>query len=80
MSAFSVEGARTERATAVHQSSGVRILTIYVQTLGDVADDLGAGFPISGDMIAVIRRGARGVLERRRRRAARVCAEHEGVA
>lgn len=74
MSAFTLESAQIERSTAVHQASSAAILNAAVRH--DPAIQT-VGFPVSGDMIAVINQGTHGQLERRRRRAARVCAEHE---
>lgn len=71
---LTVSAAWLERTTAIHYKTGARILDNYVR-FAPLSDD--PGFPVSGDMLAMIRRGSRHALERRRRRAARVITEHE---
>lgn len=78
MSAFTIESARAERATAVQHRAGIRVLDVYVRT--SAAEGLDNSFPVSGDMLAMLQFGKRSKVRRRRRHAARVCAEHEGVA
>ena len=78
MSAFGIEAARIERTTSLHHKAGVTILTCYVRgAQWDGQED--AGFPVSGDMLAVIRNAGRHSLTRRRRRAASVLSEVEAT-
>lgn len=76
MSAFTAEAARIERSTAVHCHKAVAILHYYVK--GADQDGLeGAGFPVSGDMLAVEKRDTITRYKHRRRIAARTITREE---
>lgn len=79
MSAFGIEAARIERSTAVYCHKAVAILTYYVK--GAEHDGLdGAGFPVSGDMLAVEKHDTAARLKKRRRLAARTITREESRA
>lgn len=79
MSAFTVEAARIERSTALHCHKAVAILSYYVK--GAEHDGLvGAGFPVSGDMLAVEKQDTAARYKKRRRIAARTITREEANA
>lgn len=63
MSAFSKYAARSEQATSTVRRQSVRSLTIATNARYPDED----GYPISGDMLAVIKRGKDSQAQRRRR-------------
>lgn len=79
MRTFILDGARIERTTAIHCHDAAAVLHYYVR--GAAWDGLeGAGFPVSGDMLAVEKRAPRAEYRRRRRLAARVLSRQEAAA